>query len=145
MLQECPISDRRINARIARAISIFVLILTLVYLLQSNSLYLYLLLADFTLRLFRLTTLSPLFLLSRWGLNRLNIPPRMMDEAPKRFALYLGWGMVLVMVILDTIGLTMLTKILAVLLLIFSSLEAVFEYCVGCKIYQILRERGMIR
>ena len=145
MLKECPISQRRINARVARSISVFVLIFALLYLFTSQTIYLYLLLIAFTLRLFRLGSFSPLQQISVRTLKWLRIDPRPMDEAPKRFALYLGWGMLIAMTLFSLLGLETITRFLALLLLLFSTLEAAFEFCIGCKIYQWLKAYHLLR
>lgn len=138
MSPSCPISRRSVDANIVRTISLFVTLTSLAFLLTANNIFAYLLLIDFSLRLFRLNHLSPFFQLSLGILKMLNIQPRMSNEAPKRFALYLGWSIAIMIVTLIAFGLTHLTLYLVAILLVCASLEMLFEYCIGCKLYQYL-------
>ena len=135
----CPISQRRVDTQMVRAISVCITITAVLFLFTSHILFLYLLLIDFSLRLFRKNTLSPFFQLSFVILRALNIQPRMSDEAPKRFALYLGWGMSIMMVLFTVLGLGELAVVFIAILLLCATLEMLFEFCVGCKIYHYMK------
>ena len=139
MTQTCPISQRRIDSQVVRTTSVFIALITALYLFTSNIIFIYLLLIDFSLRLFRHNQYSPLFQLSLVLLRLLNIPPRMSDEAPKRFALYLGWGMSIMIVLSISLNLEVLATSFILVLFSCSLLEMLFEFCVGCKVYQYLQ------
>ena len=139
MSESCPISHRRVDAQMVRAISVLISLTAVLFLLTSHMFLAYLLLIDFSLRLFRKNQFSPFFQLSLAILRLLNIQPRMSDEAPKRFALYLGWAMSIMIVVFGVFGaLTYATLFIAILLLC-ATLEMLFEFCVGCKVYQYLQ------
>lgn len=135
----CPISQRRIDTHMVRAISVLVTITAILFLLTSHILFAYLLLIDFSLRLFRKNNFSPFFQLSLAILRALNIQPKMSDEAPKRFALYLGWAMAILIVLFIAFGAVKFATLFVVVLLSCSALEMLFEFCVGCKLYQYLK------
>lgn len=139
MSVSCPISQRRVDTQMVRAISVLVTITAILFLMTANVLFAYLLLIDFSLRLFRKNRFSPFFQLSLVILRALNIQPRMSDEAPKRFALYLGWGMSIMIVSFVALGFAKYATAFVAILFICATLEMLFEYCVGCKIYQYLK------
>ena len=135
----CPISQRRVDTQMVRAISVFITITAILFLLTSNILFITLLLLDFSLRLFRQNHYSPFFQLSLVILRALNIQPHMSDEAPKRFALYLGWSMSIMIVLFALFGLGKLAMAFITVLLLCATLEMLFEFCVGCKVYHYLK------
>ncbi len=135
----CPISQKRVDTQMVRAISVLISITAILFLLTSNIFLAYLLLIDFSLRLFRKNNFSPFFQLSLVILRLLNIQPRLSDEAPKRFALYLGWGMSIMIVLFVAFGAAKLAAVFIAILFFCSSLEMFFEFCVGCKVYHYLK------
>ncbi len=139
MSVSCPISQKRVDTQMVRAISVLISITAVLFLLTANIFLAYLLLIDFSLRLFRKNKYSPFFQLSLAILRALNIQPRMSDEAPKRFALYLGWGMSIMIVLFVAFGAVKFATALITVLFICSTLEMLFEFCVGCKVYQYLK------
>lgn len=135
----CPISHRRVDTQMVRAISVLITITALLYLLTSEIFFVYLLVGDFTLRLVRLHAYSPFFQFSSAILRLLHIQPRMSDEAPKRFALYLGWGMSVAITLFALLHATHFAIFFIAILLLCAALEMFFEFCIGCKIYQYLQ------
>ncbi|MMZ66658.1 hypothetical protein D1872_291730 [compost metagenome] len=63
----------------------------------------------------------------------------MSDEAPKRFALYLGWGMSVAITLFALLHATHFAIFFIAILLLCAALEMFFEFCIGCKIYQYLQ------
>ena len=139
MSTACPISHRRVDTQMVRTISVLISLTAVLFLLTSNILLAYLLLIDFSLRLFRKNMFSPFFQLSLAILRLLNIRPRMSDEAPKRFALYLGWAMSIMIVVFGVFGALPYATLFIAILLLCATLEMLFEFCVGCKVYQYLQ------
>lgn len=136
MLATCPISHIKVNDQVVRAISVFVTISAILFLLTSNNIFIYLLFVDFSLRLVRLNSYSPFFQLSLAILQKLKIKPKLSDEAPKRFSLYLGWGMSSIIALLVIFDLSTYAVWLVSVLFSCALLEMLFGFCVGCKIYQ---------
>jgi len=136
MSESCPISHRRVDAQMVRAISVLISLTAVLFLLTSHMFLAYLLLIDFSLRLFRKNQFSPFFQLSLAILRLLDIQPRMSDEAPKRFALYLGWAMSILIVAFGVFGALPYAMIFIAILLLCATLEMLFEFCIGCKVYQ---------
>jgi hypothetical protein len=87
----------------------------------------------------RLSKFSPFQIIAEFILNGWGIAPKLCDESPKRFALYLGLAISLVLVILFSAGLELIATFLAIILLICALLETAFDFCIGCKIYYSLQ------
>ncbi len=145
MSYTCPVSGQRIDSTIVRMISFEVAGVVLLLLLTHHILFASLLLFDFTARLFRKKECSPFLLAARILQKRLSFPVRMSDEAPKRFALYLGWSMAVLMMIFAMIDNAAAVNLFASVLLACSLMEAAFEFCVGCVLYRHLSRWEVLR
>ena len=141
----CPISTRRVDANMVRAISFQVALFAVILLFTQESFFALVLLFDFTVRTLRLSKLSPFHLIAQFLLTGWGIAPKLCDESPKRFALYLGLVMTLTLAIVFAAGLTTIATFIAVILLICALLETLFDFCIGCKIYyaiQLIKAMG---
>ncbi len=145
MSPACPISNRRIDSNMVRFISVEIAITAVFLLLTQHVVFALLLLVDFSFRILRLKAYSPFSIVASYTLKNMNIAPRMSDEAPKRFALYLGWSMTILMVLFVLLGYGQVVAAFALILLSCSLMEAVFEFCVGCTLYHYLVRLGIVR
>jgi Domain of unknown function (DUF4395) len=91
-------------------------------------------------------TLSPLGqLVTRVATPRLNAPPRWVPGPPKRFAQGIGAVLTVAAAVL-ALGFDERTAVDALLVLVIAAatLESVFAFCVGCKIFAVLMRAGII-
>jgi len=135
----CPISNKRVDSNIVRVISFQVALFSMVLLLTQELFFAIILLFDFTVRTFRFQRWSPFysiadFIVSGWG-----IAPKLCDESPKRFALYLGLTISGIVVLLFAAHLVTLATIIVAILLLCALLETLFDFCIGCKLYYALQ------
>lgn len=145
MSPSCPISTRRVDLNMVRVISFQVALFTVTLLFTQEILLAVVLLFDFSMRVVRKLNLSPFHLISKFILEHWNVTPKLCDESPKRFALYMGLIISLALVLLLTAGLSKIATIIALVLLLCSLLETLFDYCIGCKIYYVIqRIKGLI-
>lgn len=135
----CPISNRRVDANMARTVSFQVAITTMLFLLTGWFYFAFFVLFDFSLRALKQETFSPFYRIGAIVLNLLNVEPRLCDELPKRFALYMGLTTALVIVFSHIAGFHLFATIVAIILVIFALLEALLGFCMGCKIYYIIQ------
>ena len=141
----CPISTRRVDANMVRIISFQVALFSVVLLFTQESLFAAVLLFDFTMRTLRLANLSPFHTIGKFILTGWGIAPKLCDESPKRFALYMGLSISLLLAVLFVAGLTKIATFIAVILFVCALLETVFDFCIGCKIYyaiQLIKAMG---
>ncbi|MGH9890669.1 MAG: DUF4395 domain-containing protein [bacterium] len=101
---------------------------------------------EFLARILSGSTLSPLGqVVTRVIRPRLRIAPRLVAGPPKRFGLALGFVATLSAAVLglgyDARG---ASQLLLGGVLVVAALDAVFGYCLGCKIFALLMRKGVI-
>ena len=139
MSPSCPISTRRVDSNMARIISFQVALFTLLLLITQESLFVLVILFDFFMRALRLSNFSPFEIVGNFVLKGWGVAPKLCDESPKRFALFLGLITSLFIVIFYFAGFTILATAIAVILLICALLETLFDFCIGCKLYYAIQ------
>ena len=139
MAQVCPISTRRVDSNMIRVISFQVALFSMILLVSQEIFFALVLLFDFFMRTVRLPNLSPFHIIGTFALSGWGIAPKLCDESPKRFALYLGLVTSLCIVIFYMADLTLFATGLATVLLICAFLETLFDFCIGCKIYYAIQ------
>lgn len=139
MLQTCPISFQRVDANFVRIIAAEVITLALLLIFTQEIIFALILLFDFSVRLLNLKKLSILAYFAKLIIKQFKLKAQLCDEAPKRFALYLGLSIITLFTLLYLLNLTILASILVSILLLCAFLEATFDYCIGCKIYHLLQ------
>jgi hypothetical protein len=146
MTQACPISLRRVDANMVRIVSFQVALFTIILLITKESAFAFVLLFDFTMRALRKSYFSPFYLVAKFILDGWGIAPKLCDESPKRFALYLGLVTSLFLVLFYAAGFTLFATTITIVLLICALLETLFDFCIGCKIYYAIQlGKGLIK
>jgi len=135
MSPSCPISTRRVDSNMAFQVALF----TVLLLLTQESFFVLVILFDFFIRALRLSNFSPFEIVGSFVLKVWGIAPKLCDESPKRFALYLGLVTSLFIVVFYFAGFTTFATVIAVILLICALLETLFDFCIGCKLYYAIQ------
>jgi len=141
----CPISTRRVDANMVRIISFQVALFSVILFFTQESFFAAVLLFDFAMRTLRLSNFSPFQIVGKFILTGWGIAPKLCDESPKRFALYMGLSISIVLAVLFVAGLTKIATFIAVILFVCALLETLFDFCIGCKIYyaiQLIKAMG---
>ena len=139
MSPSCPISARRVDSNMVRVISFQVALFTVALLFTQESLLAMVLLFDFFTRAVRKPTFSPFHTIGKFVLEGWGVAPKLCDESPKRFALYMGLVASLVLTFFYMVGLIYIATVIAVVLLVCALLETLFDFCIGCKIYYAIQ------
>jgi len=139
MSPACPISTRRVDSNMVRIISFQVVLFSLILLITQETLFALILLFDFTIRAIRQAKFSPFAIVGEFVLKGWGIAPKLCDESPKRFALYLGLVTSLFLVVFYMAGFSTLATSITIILLICASLETLFDFCIGCKVYYAIQ------
>ncbi len=139
MSKSCPISTYRVDTNIIRFISFQVAFVSFLFIISGSTIFILLLVYDFIIRALRARKYSPFFFLAKKAANHFCNTVKMSDEAPKRFALFIGLVFSVLILLFSMLNLKTISIFIAVTLIICASLEAIFNYCVGCKIYQLLQ------
>jgi hypothetical protein len=140
MLRSCPISFKQIDGTIARLNATFITLFVLLFLITSNDSILYALVLDFIIRLSKYTSYSPIFNLSLSIKKLFRLKTRMTDAGAKKLAAIFGLVFMLMMIIFSTLEFDIVLYATAAVLLCCSSLESLFNYCIGCEIYHIYKK-----
>lgn len=134
----CPISQEKIDSNISR-LSVFTLVVLMAFfLVTSNPAWLYFVVLDYFLRAIGYGQYSLLTLCYTWVNQLLGIPPKYIDKAQKVFAARLGWLCSALALVLSLAGFTTAALVVIVLLATLSTMDSVFNFCVGCLIYNYL-------
>ena len=139
MAQSCPISLRRVDSNMVRVISFQVSLFTVILLMTQESIFALILLFDFFMRTLRYLQFSPFHHIAKFVLTGWGIAPKLCDESPKRFALYMGLVASLFLAVFYLAGFTTFATAIATILLICALLETLFDFCIGCKIYYAIQ------
>lgn len=140
MSYTCPMTFENIDSSISRINSLFVSILVIVYLITLNVFIVYILFVDFSIKLFIDKKYSPLSQLSKFVKNRLKLKTIMIDGGSKRLAAYFGLLFVGLLIITHYLDNHLLSLTIAIIFLSCSLLDLIFNYCLGCKIYYIIKK-----
>lgn len=135
----CPISTRRVDSNIIRAISFQIALFSIILFVTQEMFFAVVLLFDFIIRTLRFQKFSPFYIIANFILTGWGVAPKLCDESPKRFALYLGLSISGLLVILFALKLFTLATIILVILFICAILETALDFCIGCKIYYAIQ------
>jgi len=145
MSPSCPISNRRVDTNLVRIISFQVLLFTVLFSVTHSTLFLYVVLFDFMMRVARLDRFSPFYRAGKFLLHHWHTVPKFTDESPKRFALYLGLAVTVAMTLFALLGYFKIAILVAMILIFCAFLEVLFDFCIGCKLYYALQLAKVIK
>ncbi len=131
----CPVSTEKVNEKIVRTTAFFVILLVVVGILLPFPALLVLVAADFFIRAFTRSKLSPLSYVSKQIVSLIKLEAKPIDKAPKIFAARMGFLMSAAVVLLYFAQLPTASVVVAAILTFFAALELVAGFCMGCFIY----------
>jgi len=139
MAPACPITFRQIDGTIVRINALSLSLMLLAYLYTGQVAFIYFLGIDLIVRLFINKRLSPINQISRLIKVAIRAKTHSTDAGAKRLAAFFALGFSWTIIILHSLGLLNEAKILSSVFVLFASLEFIFNFCVGCKIYFIYK------
>lgn len=134
----CPVSDKRINEKVARTNAAFTVGLIGLFAVTQNIIPIVFLAIDFLFRAADYSRFSLIALTSRGIVKFLKPEEYLINAGPKIFAARIGFVLSLLVTLFFLFGAPVPAVIIAVILGIFSFLESVFGLCVACEIYPYL-------
>jgi len=140
MAHSCPLAFRQIDGTVARLNALSVFLLLTLFVVTSAPVILVFLGADFMIRLYGNKNFSPIFQLSKILKKLFRLPSEMVDAGAKRLAAHFGLFFVALSLAASLSGMTTLMYVAVGIFLFCLSLELLFAYCIGCKIYFIYRK-----
>lgn len=140
MSYTCPMTFENIDSNVSRINSLFVSILVVVYLITLNVFILYFLFIDFGIKLFLDKKFSPISQASKFLKNSLKLSTVLIDGGSKRLAAYFGLIFVGLLILTHFLDNQLLSLVIAIIFIFCSLLDLVLNYCLGCKIYYIIKK-----
>jgi hypothetical protein len=134
----CPISDRRINERVARTNAAFVLLLLALFWFTGSIVPILVMILDFFLRASEFSKYSPIGASSNTIVNCFELKGKNINAGPKIFAARIGFVFSMLIFTGSLFGLMTLTIVTSGILGLFLLLEAVLGICAACEIYPFL-------
>ncbi len=145
MARSCPISLKRVDSITVRIGSFVVFTLTLLFVVTGTPYIPLLLTVDFALRLYGKEEWSIVSRSAHYIARKWKTTPRYTDEAPKRFAMTLGFFLVASILVASLTGASKSALFLSAVLLLCGLAEILFDFCIGCKIYYGLKLTKVIK
>jgi hypothetical protein len=135
-----------VNEVSARLVAAGVLVMSLAAIVLGQPWIAVVIAYGFVARVLTGPTLSPLGqLVTRVITPRLNVTPRPVPGPPKRFAQGMGAVFSVTAAVLGVgLGLDTAAYALLGLLVVAATLESVFAFCIGCKLFALLMRAGVI-
>lgn len=140
MSYACPMNFIRVDNTISRVNALFVSSLVIAYLLSSNVFILFFLAMDFSIKLFVDKKYAPLFILSKFVKKVLKLEVDYCDGGAKRLAAYFGLFFVFLLITAHFSNAWVVSLVIATIFISCALLDVFFSFCVGCKIYFIIKK-----
>jgi len=131
----CPISHMKMDENVGRVNSFLVSLLILLFVATYSPWVLLLLAVDFTIRGCSNSRYSPLRWLAVKSAQALRLPVKRVDSAPKLFSVRLGLLCTGIALVFFAAQLPALSVGMAVILVTFTLLDSLANFCVGCILY----------
>lgn len=131
----CPVSTEKVNENVVRTTALFVIVMVAAGIWLPLPVLLILVAADFFIRAFTKSKLSPLSFVSQQIVAITKLKSKPIDKAPKIFAARIGFLMSTAVVLLYFAQLTAASMAVAGILTFFAALELIAGFCMGCFIY----------
>ena len=139
MIQEIrPIAFRQVNERAVQINAALTIFAILFFFFTSYKWILLVLSVDFLIRGFLNPAHSFFSAISKTILRSLKIKPSMVDAGPKIFAARIGFLMCCLMAVFYLLDIPSGCLLIGSLFVFFGALEAIFRFCVACKVYYLI-------
>jgi len=140
MPNSCPLNFERVDSNVSRLSALFVASLVILYLFSSNVYILIFLALDFIIKLFLNKEFSPISMLSKQIKSLFRMKEKFADGGAKRLAGMFGLLFVFLLIIAHFLNAPFISLVVAAIFLSCSLLDLFFSYCIGCKIYFIIKK-----
>ncbi len=134
----CPISVEKIDSNVSRLTTLLNVFLMIGFLVTLNPLLVMIVTMDYFIRAFFDSRYSPIRFIAFKIASALNLQKKPIGLAQKVFASRLGFLCAAGSLIFLFTGNPFTSQIVLSLLMVLSTLDSVFNYCVGCLIYNYI-------
>ncbi|MCW8896360.1 DUF4395 domain-containing protein [Sulfurimonas sp.] len=138
MAKSCPVNFLNIDENQVRFQALLVMLSTIGFIFTGWAAFGVLLVYDFIARLFVSPKFSIFAQITLLLIKIFNVPSKPVDSAPKLFASRIGFGFSLAILAASLFGFDDAAIIFAIVLGLCAGMDAILNYCIGCKCYAIL-------
>ncbi|NQU50917.1 MAG: DUF4395 domain-containing protein [Bacteroidetes bacterium] len=134
----CPVSFEKIDSNVSRITIFLNVILMVFFVFTLNPVFIGIVTIDYFIRATMKVKYSPIRVIAIQIANVLKLHKNLINQAQKVFASRLGFLCAFTALVLIVLGHPSGAISIAGILLILSTLDSVFNFCVGCLIYNYL-------
>ena len=138
MKEMCPISFKQVNERAARINAALVVFSIIIFIFTPYKWIIFVLAVDFFVRGFLNLSYSFYSALSKTILRVFKIRPLMVDAGPKIFAAKIGFIFCCIIAVFYLFNFQRISLIISSILMLFAALEAIFRFCLACRLYPFI-------
>ncbi len=140
MSYSCPLNFKPVDSNTSRISALLVASLVITYLITLHEFILIFLIMDFSVKLFMRKELSVIYNIALPVRNLFKIQEKLTDGGAKRLAAMFGLIFVVSLFLTHVLNLATLSLIVAGIFLTCSLLDVFLDYCLGCKIFFIIKK-----
>lgn len=134
----CPISTEKIDSNVSRLTVFLNVLLMGIFIYSRNPIYISIVALDYFIRATLKVEYSPIRFVALNFIKLFNLKKKPINLAQKIFASRLGLICAIAALSLQLLGYSTMALIIAGFLMILSIMDSVFNFCVGCIIYNFL-------
>jgi hypothetical protein len=140
MSNACPLNFKQVDSNVSRFSALVVASLVITYLFTLNVYILFFLALDFIMKLFLNKGVSPINMSAELLKGFFKVKDKMTDGGAKRLAGFFGLFFVVLLMISHYFDIWGFSLGVAAVFLSCSLLDVFFDFCIGCKIYFIIKK-----
>ena len=140
MKEMCPISFEQVNERVAQINATLAICSIMIFFFSPYKWIIFILAIDFFIRGFLKTSYSYFSGFSKTLLRLLKIKPIMVNAGPKIFAAKIGFLFCCIIAGAYFFNFPKVSWVLGSIFVFFAALEALFRFCVACKVYPFMHK-----
>lgn len=144
MAKVCPVNFIKLDENQVRIQASLIALSSILFITNGWIILAVLLMYDFSVKLFISSKFSIYTQIAQLILKPFKLTKNLVDSAPKVFASKIGFGFSVIILFAALLGLDEVATIFAIILAICAGLEALINYCVGCKFYAILHHFNIL-
>ncbi len=134
----CPISPEKIDSNTSRLTIFLNVVLMILFMITSNPVFILIVSLDYLIRAALDVKFSLIRVIASGAINTLNLKKKPINLAQKIFASRLGFLCAITSSVLILLGYDTSSMVVAGILMCLSIMDSIFNFCVGCLIYNYL-------
>lgn len=132
-----------VDANQTRIYATLVVLLMSAYLLMGSTIFLYILIYDFFVRIYVAPLLSPLYLISVTVVKLISAEQKIADGYAKEFASHIGLSVLFITLLAELVGGRYTAVVLILFFMAWKIFEATKDICFACELYELLKRKNI--